>query len=779
MVGARSLVHRVLVALGAASIALGCSHASSSEGGVDPASSAGASSSSSGSSANGAPGASSPGVPIDPSNPVNVMDAPDATTVTASAVVVRFDKQTGTLDVAIDGATRISGAYASVDLGGGSASGPGGYVTSKQYTTHAFSSATGITENGHAGMRVTFTSEKAGLPSISQIVTVFDGLPYLYVEEAVTGANGAPVSSSYLGALIVDAQGAVVAPKGSDVRVLDAPFDNDDWVRWDSRVVGNAPFDGEGYEVGAIYESTSREALVFGSVTHDFWKTGIYYAVANGAVSKLNVFGGAATPDTPGTAGATYGEDGTHDTEKHGAMTASVIRSPKMFVGHFADFRDGLVEYGRANARIAPAKSWAHGAPFGWMTWGAYGSAATTAQVDAASQFLKTTLQPQGFENDGTVYINIDATGSVDHAAIVAAAHGRGQKVGTYMTPFAAFGSASLLAKTVGTTKSTYADIMVKDHTGAPLLYKGAYAIDVTHPDAKTLLQSQVDAITAAGYDFVKLDFVTHGILEGKRHDASVVTGVQAYNLGMAQIAAGLGPDLFVSLSIAPIFPSQWGHARRVSCDVSSQLNDVSEPTYPHYGSTEYMLNGLTFGSWMAGTIYPFVDPDAMALYSFEGMKNPVTDVMAQTRVIASAIAGAPFLDTTDTTNATASARETSLLTHPGVLALAKKGRAFMPVEGGVPYVRATIPGQTAVNAGSSAADAFVLVDGGTTYVALFNYDAANAATRTIDVTRLGLPAHAPLLATDVWSGQSIGAVTDTLTVALAPGEAKIVALVK
>jgi hypothetical protein len=776
--GSASSIHLLLVTLGVAALAplAGCGHSAPPQDGIDPTS---ASSSSSGSSGgqganegNGSSSSGAGGVPIDPGNPVLVTDAPDATTVAGGAVSVRFDKSNGTIDITIDGATRVRSAYASVDLGA-----PTGYVTSRGYTAHALASATSVSENGHVGQRVTFTNTKSGLPAISHIVTVFDTLPYLFVEESVTAPSGATVSSSYMGALIVDEQGAVVSPSGSDVRFLDAPFDNDDWVRWDSRVVGNTPFDGEGYELGALYASASREALVFGSVTHDFWKTGIYYGVANGALSKLNVFGGAATPDKPGTAGATYGEDGTHDSEPHGKMTASTITSPKMFFGHFADFRQGLVEYGRANARIAPPKPWSHGAPFGWMSWGAYGFSATTAQIDAASQFLKTNLQPQGFENDGTVYINVDAASNVDNAAIVAAAHSRGQKAGTYLTPFAAFGGASILTKTVGTTKSTYADIMVKDHTGAPLLYKGAYAIDVTHPDAKALLASELASITSAGYDFVKLDFVTHGILEGKRTDPNVVTGVQAYDVGMALVAGALGPNVFVSLSIAPIFPSQWGHSRRVSCDVSSQLNDVSEPAYPHYGSTEYMLNGLTFGSWMAGTIYPFIDPDAMALYAFEGMKNPVTDAMAKTRVIASAIAGAPFLDTTDTTNATASARETSLLTNAGVLAVAKKGRAFMPVEGGVAYVRATIPNQTAVNAGSAAADTFMLVDGAKTYVAAFNFDANVATTRTIDVTRLGLPANQPLLASDVWSGQTLGPVTTSLSIALAPGEARIVSL--
>src|SRR5581483_10413079 len=104
--------------------------------------------------------------------------------------------------------------------------------------------------------------------------TLYDHAPYFFVETVVTDAN--PIASRYLGAIIVDPTdgGGFVTPgTGSDPRVLDVPFDNDDWVRYDSRPL-TGPFSGTGYEVGAVYDSASRHGLVVGSVTHDFWKTG-------------------------------------------------------------------------------------------------------------------------------------------------------------------------------------------------------------------------------------------------------------------------------------------------------------------------------------------------------------------------------------------------------------------------------------------------------------------------------------------------------------------------
>src|SRR5262249_47416540 len=151
---------------------------------------------------------------------------------------------------------------------------------------------------------------------------------------------------------------------GADPRVLDVPFDNDEWVRFDSRALGNWDFTGTSYELTTVYEASSRRGLVVGSVTHDFWKTGLYYDATKGRLRRLNVFGGVPTADKPTQVGATYGKDGTHDIAKHGAMSGKKISGPTAFVGWFADWRDGLEAYGAANAVVAPPRAWLGAPPF-------------------------------------------------------------------------------------------------------------------------------------------------------------------------------------------------------------------------------------------------------------------------------------------------------------------------------------------------------------------------------------------------------------------------------
>ncbi|HEY8073268.1 MAG TPA: hypothetical protein VIF62_04145 [Labilithrix sp.] len=716
------------------------------------------------------PGGDPAGAPPAPGARPTVADDADAVTIRNETITIRWDKHTGAADFSFGGFTAVKAAYASVDLGP-----PLGYVTTKGYATHALGSSKPIDDAEGAGLEVVLVSSSPGRPDIQQIVTIHAGSKSFLLDEHVVGTA---LASAYLGALIVDDTGDVEPGPGADPRVLDVPFDNDDWVRYDSRVLGANDFSGTGYEVAAVYESTSRRGLVVGSVTHDFWKTGIYYDATKGRLRKMNVYGGAATPDQPSHSGATYGSDGTHDVAKHGAMTGMTLASPTIFVGYFDDWRDGMEAYGRANARIAPPRTWAGGAPFGWMSWGAYGSGVTADRLTGVSDFLKTNLASGPFGAGGPVYVNIDAGLNTDAAPVVAHVHANGQRAGTYRVPFAYYAAQdpTSLAKPVGSF--TLADVVLRDDAGNPIWRKGAYVLDVTHPGARALMKSEMDSVVAGGFDWLKLDFMTFGVLEGKHYDPTVKTGVQAYNQAMQYLTSLLPPNIFVSLSIAPLFPSGYAHARRISCDVIGQLDDVQAPAYPHYGSTEYMLNSLTFGWWQAGTLYPFVDPDAMALYKFGAQGKIITPEWAKTRVSASAIAGAPFLDSTDYSDATASQRMTTLLANADVDAMIRnaKGAAFRPIDGGVAYVSAPISGSTDTNSGSAASDVFVRADGGTVLVAAFDFDGQNAATKSIDLARAGLDPNGTYTVTDLWAGTTTSA-KGTLSIALAAGESKILRL--
>ena len=64
------------------------------------------------------------------------------------------------------------------------------------------------------------------------------------------------------------------------------------------------------------------------------------------------------------------------------------------------------------------------------------------------------------------------------------------------------------------------------------------------------------------------------------------------------------GYPIFISLSIAPIMPHGYGHARRISCDAFGSLDQSA-----------YLNNCITYLWWMNDCLYRFNDPAHIVTY--------------------------------------------------------------------------------------------------------------------------------------------------------------------
>ncbi len=648
--------------------------------------------------------------------PVVVGCAAGSQTVTmvSGNVTVAYDLTAGIATFSYGALPKVTGFYAGVQLTT--------YITSKDYTTHTCAtSPTGAV----------ITSTGGSYPTMTQTFA-FPGANHFLTQVAVTGSS---LSATWMAPVVADQPGSVDVGTYGDVRVLWVPFDNDMFVTYNAAPLSNNS--GTSFEVAAFFDNTSRNGIVVGSVTHDTWKTGIYYVGGTNTLNAMNVFGGAND--------ATY----THDVVPHGAVTGDTVTSPLMFVGAGPDWRDLLEEFGDANAAQVPKMAWDGGVPFGWNSWGVL---KTTIDYDAAvavSDSLHTTLEPAGFENDGTVYVNLDSywdnMSSAELTAFVAHCHANGQKAGIYWAPFVDWGEQAT-RQVEGTTNATYGQIWLCDTQNNPISVDGAYAIDPTNPATKSRIDFFFGGFATEGFDYIKLDFLTHGSLESTvRADPSVTTGIAAYNQGMQYIQTKLNGSMFISESIAPLFPYQYGQARRVSCDVGGAATGGS--------SSAYELNSASYGWWMSGRLYAFNDPDMM---TFQGFTT--TDNMA--RLVSAVVSGTVFLDGDDLSSAAGVAAATANLTNARFNAVAKLGKAFRPIEG---------------NTGASAPTAMVLADGGTFYLALFNFT-ASGVTASIDFGRAGLDASTTYTVTDLWTGVTTSA-TGTLTMSLGVDDAKLLQL--
>ncbi|MBD2867996.1 carbohydrate-binding protein [Paenibacillus arenilitoris] len=656
---------------------------------------------------------------------ITVAEHEKGLTVSNGKYKITYNTEIGLAAYDWNGKTVVKGIYASVQL-------DGKQLDSRKYEERVFTlGSVERVKDGHGkGVKVTIANKQSGLPIMKQIYHIYDGLPYFLVSQQVE--SDSVIGSNDMAPLVLNAKGGIDIGSHSDNRVLIAPFDNDMWSRYQARTI-NTSLNNNNYvssELTAIYDNGSRKGLVIGSVTHDTWKTGIYWSGSDDRLNKLKVYGGFSSATS------------THDTIPHGIVTGKTLSSPQIMVGYYDDYRDGLEGFGMANAAVAPplafGKGVPKGVPVGWNSWGAYDSGLSYDKVVDVSNFFKTNLQKASFNNKGNVYINMDSYWDnlterqlKDAVSVI---RKNGQKAGIYYGPFVYWGD-NMEQPVEGTNGVyTYGDIILRDNDGNPLpKVDGAYAVDPTHPGSKQRVEYYFKRFLDYGFEYIKIDFLSHGSFEGKHYDPNAETGIEAYNQGMAHINKVLGGKMFISASIAPLFPSQYAHARRISCDIDGTL-----------GRTEYQLNNLTYGWWQNGTIYPYTDPDYMTLAKGGSL------AAAQTRVNSAVISGTVFLNSDNVSDPVAQDYMKKLLTNKQVNAVALKGEAFRPVEG---------------NTGTAAADVFVLKDKKDYYLAVFNYT-FDAATKTVDLARAGILGASEVTVTNLWTNKPVKA-KEQLTVSL------------
>src|ERR1022692_87509 len=638
--------------------------------------------------------------------------------MTNGNVRLEYNLTTGRANFYWQNSLKISGFYAGVGLYSGDVL--TNYVTGTVYTSRTWAVSSNTVE---------VTSTQSALPTMKQTFVLDQDNSFLTRLE-VSGSN---LHSRWIGPLVMDTADGVDLGSSADNRALIVPFDNDSFTfSYNATPINNTS---NSYEVCAFYDNTSRNGLVVGSVTHDTWKTGIYFVGANNKLNTLNVYGGATSSKA------------TWDVVPHGAVAGTNISSPTVFVGFGPDWRTVLESYADENALMVPKVAWTNGVPFGWNSWFAFTTTINHAKAVAVSDFIKNNLQPNKFNNNGAIYVNLDSywdnLSSSELVDFVNHCHANGQKAGIYWSPWVWWGSPANLSNTVVEGSSyRYSDVALRTPSGLIQTNDGAIAMDPTHPGIQHRVDYYVKKFTSQGFDYIKLDFLSHGAMEGIHHDPTVTTGIQAYNQGMLYLLNQLNGRMFISTSIAPLFPYNYAHARRIACDTAHSIND-----------TEYEMQSVSYGWWMSGRLYQFNDPDLMQFAGATANEN-------QSRLISGAVSGTLFLNSDDLTSSTGQRLALNCLTNAAINAVARIGQTFRPVEG---------------NTGTSATDVLVMQNGTNWYLAVFNYNSA-VTNKTVDFTRAGIPLGT-CGALDLWSG-ALSAANGSLSVSLAAKQSKLFKLI-
>lgn len=582
------------------------------------------------------------------------------------------------------------------------------------------------------GVKITATLTDDNKPTMKQNFTFYEGTNYFLVSTELVAQSG-EVASNYIAPIVIR-EGKFQNSNPRYINFLKTPFDNDGWVKFETASVME---DALAHEVGAFFTPDNKDGLIIGSVIHDTWKSAVEYKSRKAAVEELYVYSGANTPLT-------------RDQSPHGTVHGESISSATFFVGFYDKWKEGMNEYARINTTFTPKRvSVGNGNPIGWNSWGSIQSDISFENATATSDYIKDNFQSVWKDEENVVYVNLDSywdNMSMEQLrAFVEHCEANGQVAGIYSSPFILWWDEyGMQVNNVPGTDIPYNEIRLKkaDGTYYGNDIDGCYPMDVTHPATYLHFKNQLEKLMRCGFKYIKLDFLVHGSLEGDYYDKSIQTGIQAYNYAMGKVCEILGDDVFINLSMAPIFPYNYANGRRLCCDTYYKINE-----------TEYMMNSLTYGFWQS-ELYDWIDPDHIVIWGKDGKAN---ERAARSRLLSGIVTGGSFLTGDNYVNPAedtdkAFERYNRLLTNEKLIDVLKIGKPFEAVLSvDCPY----------------AADMFTLEYEGRTYVAMFNYSKVAVKTLSYDMSE-------NTVATDLFTGKTKKTVGGKLFVTLQPSDSAI-----
>lgn len=202
-----------------------------------------------------------------------------------------------------------------------------------------------------------------------------------------------------------------------------------------------------------------------------------------------------------------------------------------------------------------------------------------------------------------------------------------GRRAGLWLAPLIAVQSSKLFKE--------HADWFLRNEKGR-LVSAGfnwgeqLYALDTTHPDVISWLVALMKQVRAWGFDYLKLDFLYAGALQGKRYND--VPREAAYRESLKLMREAMGADAFFLTCGTPIIPALGlCDAIRVGPDVSHAWESYRDANLLYNLSTPGTKNAIrtvVHRLWLKPLIH--IDPDVAYFESKENSLTPEQKTLLQ-----------------------------------------------------------------------------------------------------------------------------------------------------
>jgi len=229
-------------------------------------------------------------------------------------VTLSISQKTGRFDISWGREAAISKAFAHAQVMGGKV------ISTDSHVQHQVRSEKVKDALGEA-TKVTVRHTSPGKPELRHTFWIYHRTAEVAVRLELLDAKGQ--SSNSLSPVVCKAP--VKFPAKGPLQSLFVPYDNDGYARYSSQAWSGKSKDEGSYEVGALYDDSTRKGLVVGSMDHDLWKSAVKFKRGGGVQVQAGVT-----------------ESFSHDTQPHGSVSGKTIASPRFVLGYYPDWRQGL-----------------------------------------------------------------------------------------------------------------------------------------------------------------------------------------------------------------------------------------------------------------------------------------------------------------------------------------------------------------------------------------------------------------------------------------------------